>query len=95
MEQIDQGVKTSVRTTVRNFIIQNFLFGAENDSFVDHDSFLSTGIMDSTGILELIEFLEESYQIKIQDDEMLPENLDSIDNVCSFVTRKMGNGVGS
>jgi len=94
MEQINQSVQIGIRSNVRSFIIRNFLFGADNDSFADQDSFLATGIMDSTGILELIEFLEENYNITIQDEEMLPENLDTIDNVCSFVTRKMGNGSG-
>lgn len=56
--------------------------------FQDDDSFLEKGIVDSTGILELITFIEEKYEISIKDEEMLPENLDSLDNVSKFVEFK-------
>jgi len=92
MSQTIQSERAEIKSSVRNFIVSNFLFGANGDSFTDQDSFLNKGIMDSTGILELIQFLEVNYQIKVEETETLPENLDSIDNVCSFVTRKTGNG---
>lgn len=95
MGHVAQQDRAAVRAAVREFVVNNFLFGANGDSFTDQDSFLNKGIMDSTGILELIEFLEERYGIKIEDEEMLPENLDSLDNVSAFVTRKAGNGASS
>ena len=52
-------------------------------------SFLSSGIIDSTGVLELVAFLEEQYQLTVADDELVPENLDSLQNVAGFVTRKL------
>ena len=72
---------------VRHFIVNNFLFG-DGGRLQEDTSFLQSGIIDSTGILELITFLEESYNIKIQDDELVPENLDSVVNVAAFVARK-------
>jgi acyl carrier protein len=75
---------------IKDFIIENFLFG--NSDGLDNDtSFLEEGILDSTGVLELITFLEEQYSIKVDDEELIPENLDSINNVCSFIQKKMNN----
>lgn len=73
---------------VAKFIIENFLFGEENN-FKTDASLLENGIIDSTGILELISFLEETYGIIIEDDEMIPENLDSIDNINKFLISKL------
>jgi acyl carrier protein len=76
-------------STVKTFIINNYLFGNGSKLEDNSVSFLDTGIMDSTGILELISFLEETYSININDDEMLPENLDSLANLEAFIGRKM------
>ncbi len=73
---------------VHGFIVDNFLFG-EGDQLKEDTSFLESGIIDSTGILELITFLEETYNIQIQDDELVPENLDSIISVAKFLERKI------
>ena len=72
----------------RDFIINNFLFGDKGD-LQDTTSFMQAGIIDSTGILELVNHLEETHNIKIQDDELVPENLDSIVNVDLFLGRKL------
>jgi acyl carrier protein len=72
---------------MREFIISNFLFG-DAASLKDDTSFLDSGIIDSTGMLELIMFLESNCGIKVEPEEMLPENLDSINRVVSFVERK-------
>lgn len=81
-------MKNEIKTTVRNFIIDNFFFGDTSRTFEDGDSFLENGIVDSTGILEVIDFLEEQYGITIEDEEMLPENLDSLYNISEFVSKK-------
>ena len=73
---------------VREFVVENFLFG-EGESLKEDTSFLEEGIIDSTGILELIMFLEETYSIKIQDDEVVPENLDSLQNIARFIDQKL------
>ena len=75
------------RDKIKTFIIENFLFGSE-DGLKDETSFLEEGIIDSTGILELVTFLEEEFSITIEDEELIPENLDSINNVTAFLERK-------
>ncbi len=73
---------------VRQFIINNFLFG-NAIPIEDDKSFLESDIIDSTGMLELIMFLESTYRLKIEPEEMLPENLDTLNRVSDFITRKL------
>jgi acyl carrier protein len=76
-----------VKDAVRQFITKNFY--VPNPSELGDDvSFLDTGIIDSTSVLELTAFLEETFHIKIEDDELVPENLDSLGAVAAFVARK-------
>ena len=82
-------IPESIALEVRNFIIENFLFGESSDPLRDDDSFLDNGILDSTGVLQLVAFLEERFQIKVDDEELLPENLDSIENVVKYLGEKM------
>jgi len=79
---------SETRDKVREFIVENFLFGSE-DGLKDDTSFLDDGIIDSTGILELVSFLEEDFGIAVEDEELIPENLDSIKNVAEYLERKM------
>lgn len=76
-----------MRDKIKAFIVENFLFG-KDDGLEDDTSFLEEGIIDSTGILELVSFLEEEYGIAVEDEELIPENLDSIDNVTKYLERK-------
>jgi acyl carrier protein len=78
----------SVRDKVRAFIVENFLFGNEN-GVQDDTSFLDEGVIDSTGILEMVGFLEEEFGIRVEDEELLPENLGSIYSVVGYVTQKL------
>ena len=73
---------------VRALIIENFLFGEDDGKLSDDDSFLEKGIIDSTGILELVALLEGKYGIKITNNELEPENLDSINKLVRFLGRK-------
>ncbi len=79
-----------IEEELRNFVISNFLFGQDGDGLSNEDSFLEKGIIDSTGVLELVSFLEEKYQITLEDHELLPANLDSINNLVGFLKRKIG-----
>jgi acyl carrier protein len=72
---------------IRRFVVENFLFG-DDGGLRNDTSFIATGTIDSTGVLELVSFLEREYGITIEDDELVPENLDSIDRLVAFVTRK-------
>lgn len=73
---------------IREFIITNFLFGSTDTNFSDDDSFLETSIIDSTGILELVAFVETNFGIEVADRELVPENLDSISKLASFIEKK-------
>jgi acyl carrier protein len=76
-----------MQNKVRNFIVENFLFG--DDQGLDEDtSFLENGIIDSTGILELVLFLDEEFSIEIADEELIPENLDTINRIVAFLNWK-------
>ena len=76
-----------IASTLRTFVRENFLFG-QDTPFSDDDSFLGLGIIDSTGVLELVALLEKQFEISVADDELVPENLDSINNLVRFIQRK-------
>ncbi|WP_136516080.1 acyl carrier protein [Geomonas edaphica] len=79
----------SVAEEIRNFVVDNFLFGDEA-GLTDDSSFIREGIVDSTGILQLVSYLQERYQIAVDDEELTPENLDSVRRVAVFVEMKRG-----
>ena len=72
---------------VRTFIVENFLYG-EDEGLARDDSLLEKGIVDSTGILQLVTYIESEFGIKVADEELVPENLDSISNIVAFLERK-------
>jgi len=74
---------------IRQFVVDNYLFRGE-DSFSADDSLIASGLIDSTGILELVSFLESTFSLQIADDELVPDNLDSINQITSFVQQKLG-----
>ena len=80
-------MNTEIKDHVREFISNNFgsIYRLE---IGDDDSLIEKGILDSTAVLEMLEFLEESYVIRIEDDEVIPENLDSLNRIELFVKRK-------
>jgi acyl carrier protein len=77
-----------IKAQVREYIKDNFLMGARGSDFADTDSFMEKHILDSTGFLELIAYLEESFGIAVADEEMTPDNLDSLDKVAAYIGRK-------
>lgn len=72
---------------VRAFVIENF-YVTETSGLRDDESLMERGVVDSTGVLEVISFVEQTFDLSVSDDELLPENLDSIANIAAFVTRK-------
>jgi acyl carrier protein len=76
-----------LKELVRRFITSNF-YVAEPQKLQDSDSLLDSGVIDSTGVLEVIDFVESEFKVAVADDEMLPENLDSIANIADYVARK-------
>jgi acyl carrier protein len=77
-----------VRNELVTFIVDNFLFGRDSIEFSDDDSFIEKGLIDSSGVLELVGFLEDTYHIKVRDNELVPENLDSINKLLRYLHRK-------
>jgi len=72
---------------VKEFIIENFLFGDEEQIELETD-FFDKGIIDSTGVIELVSFMEETFEISIDDEELIPENLSSLKNIREFLLQK-------
>lgn len=81
--------KDTLKKEIREFIVDTFLFGEGADSFSDSDSFMQNGIVDSTGILEVTGFIEEKFDFTIENEEMTPVNLDSVDNLVAFIAKKV------
>ena len=77
-----------LKKQIRDFLIENFLFGDSAPLTDDVMSLLDNGIMDSVGVMELVGFLEGDMGLEIEDAELVPENLDSVDNLVAFVTKK-------
>ena len=80
----------NISQPIRAFLQEHYLFGYGEEEFSDAASFLDHGILDSMGILELITFIEAEFTIKVSDEEILPENLDSINAICRFILNKLG-----
>ena len=79
----------SITQDIKSFVVNNFLYGQDEQSLTVEQSFLESGIVDSTGVLELVAFLEQQFNITVADRELLPENLDSVQNAATFVSRKL------
>lgn len=84
--------ENSVEEKVRGFVEERFLASAGLERVQAEESFMENGIIDSTGVLELVHFLEETFGIKIEDDELIPDNLDSIRKIVAFMERKTSIG---
>ena len=76
------------RCVLRKFILENYLYTEDESALKDDDSFLDSGILDSMGILEVIDLLNEVFSIEVEDDEMIPDNLDSINDLLAFIKKK-------
>lgn len=79
----------TITQDIKSFVVTNFLYGQDEQSLTVEQSFLESGIVDSTGVLELVAFLEQQFNITVADRELLPENLDSVQNAATFVSRKL------
>jgi len=91
MAKIEENRPRSVHKILKGFIADNFLPSAGLETFNDDDSFMEKGIFDSTGVLELLEFIEERFDITVNDEEIVPDNLDSLSKLTSFIHKKKEN----
>lgn len=78
-------VAGTIQEQIHDYIVQNFLFGEEFDELGDDDSLLELGVLDETGVLELVLFLEETYGVTVNRDDLAPENFDSVNSISSYV----------
>jgi acyl carrier protein len=81
--------KPEIERQIREFLVKNFLFG-RSDALRDDTSLLGN-VIDSTGALELMAFLQERFSITMDDEDMVPENLDSVARVVDYVERKLSS----
>jgi acyl carrier protein len=81
------------RSAIRAFLCENF-YVAEPEALADDASLLEAGIIDSTGVLEVVAFLEEKFGVEVADDDLTPENLDTVDRLVEFVERRMAGTAG-
>ena len=79
----------AIETDIREFVTDNFLFGRKNVSLSGDDSLLEEGLIDSTGVLELVMFIEEKFDVAVEDEDLVPDNLDSINCLISFIESKL------
>lgn len=78
----------TLRAELRQFIVENFLLSRDESLLGDADSLTAQGILDSTGALELVTHLQERYGVTVQDEELHPDNLDSVEKIAAFIERK-------
>lgn len=78
----------SVESKLRRYILESFLFTDDEAALDSSASFMGAGILDSTGIMEVIVFIEDEFSLSVEDHEMVPENLDSVEQIVAFVERK-------
>jgi acyl carrier protein len=80
------------RACIRQFLHDDFILDGELDALEDDASFLENGIVDSTGVLELVLFVEETFEIEVADHEVVPANFDSVDRLVAYVAAKRHGG---
>ena len=77
-----------LKDTLREFIFENLMLGLRKHELDDTDSFLEKGIIDSTGVLELVAFVEQTFEFEVEDEELVPENFDSVAKLETYIQRK-------
>ncbi len=87
--RLGEEVRRIEEEEIRKFITDNFMIGQNPTTLKGNTSFLDNGIIDSLGVLELVSFVEENYGIDVKDEELIPENLDSIDNLLAYIKTKL------
>ena len=79
---------STTEVKIRSYILQNFLFSNDASKLNNSDSLMQKGIIDSTGVMEMIFFLQDEFGIQVADSEMIPDNLDSVNNLVTYIASK-------
>ncbi|NKQ35879.1 MAG: acyl carrier protein [Chloroflexi bacterium] len=77
------------KTQIKQYIAENYLFSNNGFNLDDDESFLEAGIVDSLGVVELVSFVEETYDMEVPDDDIVPDNFDSVNNLTTYITSKV------
>jgi len=80
-----------IKNEIYSYLEENILFDSADSSISDDDSFMENGIIDSTGILELVSFIEEKFEFKVGDEDLVPDNFDSVNNLVDYIQKKTAN----
>jgi acyl carrier protein len=77
-----------IKQEIRDFITENLVYSENGIAYADDASLLENGVLDSFGVMEVIAFVEEGYDVNVEDREIVPDNFDSIESIAAYVTRK-------
>lgn len=80
-----------IKMEIHNYLKENILFDSDDNPISDDDSFMENGIIDSTGILELVSFIEEKFEFKVGDEDLVPDNFDSVNTLVDYIQKKTAN----
>ena len=89
MDNLEQLGGVDIKAKIKEFIVNNFLLGDSKTTLNEDDSFLEKGIIDSTGVLELVSFIEEAFDIRVENEELIPDNLDSVNKLIVYINIKI------
>lgn len=78
-----------INVQIRDFIAQNLLFSDNGYQYGDDDSFLQEGIVDSVGVMDLVSFVEDNFNVEVDDQEIVPDNFDSVNKLAQYVRGKL------
>jgi acyl carrier protein len=81
-----------IEPQIRDYVARNLLFSDNGFGYGDDASFLQEGIVDSVGVLELVLFVEETFGVEVNDQEIIPDNFDSVDKLANYIRSKTANG---
>jgi acyl carrier protein len=80
--------RMDVKDQIKKYIAENFLFSSNGFTLDDDESFLEAGVVDSLGVVELVSFVEENFHVQVPDDDIVPDNFDSVDNLAAYISRR-------
>ena len=85
----DMRQNVNIKEKIEKYVLDFFLSGDESRTIDNDDSFIDSGIIDSTGVLELVAFIEETFDFRVEDEELIPENLDSVNRIVNYIRAKL------
>jgi len=83
-----------IESQIKDFIARNILFSSSGFRYSDDSSFLQEGIIDSLGVMELVAFVEKTFEVKVDDHDITPDNFDSVRKLAAYVQRLSGAVAG-